>query len=310
MRREAKIGLYALLMLVALYWGINFIRGRDIFNRTNIYYATYDQVSGIRKSSAIVIKGFKVGVVGDIKYDPASSEKIVLAFNINSKYRIPENSQARIFSDGLMGGKAIEIVLGNSERYLVNRDTLHSSVDKDMLELAGSELEVIKQKFTTIADNLSRTLITLNDILEKNSASIEGTLSNLSEMSGSLNYVLTNEREHLRAAIANINEFTATLSRNSGNFDAIVADLGQVSGQLAEVDIAALGENLNASLDRIGAILTSVEGGDGSLGKLLNEDGLYDSLTEATENLSALLEDLKAHPGRYVNFSVFGRRNK
>ncbi len=310
MRREVKVGLYALLMLVALYWGVNFLRGRDIFNSTNTYYATYDQVHGVQKSSAIVIKGFKVGVVGDIDYDPSQSNRIVLAFNINSKYRIPENSQARIFSDGLMGGKAIEIVMGNSERYLVNRDTLHSSVDKDMLELAGSELEVIKEKFTMIADNLSKTLVSLNNILEQNTANIEGTLSNISEMSSSLNYVLTNERENLRGAIANINEFTAALKRNSGNFDTIMTDLGQVSGRLAEVDIKALGDNLAASLDRLSAILTSVESGEGSIGKLFADDGMYNSLTSAAENLSELLEDLKARPGKYVNFSVFGRKNK
>ena len=310
MRREVKVGLYALLMLVALYWGINFIRGRDIFNRTNTYYATYDQAHGIRKSSSIVIKGFKVGVVGDIKFDPAHSDKIVLAFNINSKYKIPENSQARIFSDGLMGGKAVEIVLGNSEQYLLNRDTLRSSVDKDMLEVAGSELEVIKQKFTTVADNLSRTLTSLNKILEQNTENIEGALSNLSEMSSSLNYVLTNEREHLRSTIANIDEFTAALKRNSGNFDTIMTDLGQVSGRLAEVDIAALGNNLGASLERLNSILSSIEEGEGTVGKLLGDDGLYDSLTSAVENLSILLEDIKAHPSKYVNISVFGRKNK
>ncbi len=310
MRREAKVGLYALLMLVALYWGINFLRGRDIFNMTNTYYATYEQVHGIQKSSAIVIKGFKVGVVGDIMYDPVRSDKIVLAFNINSRYKIPENSQARIFSDGLMGGKAVEIVLGSSEQYLVNRDTLRSSVDKDMLEMAGSELEVIKQKFTVVADNLSHTLATLNNILEQNSASIEGTLSNISDMTSSLNYVLTNEREHLRSAIANLNEFTATLKRNSGNIDTIMTNFGQVSGKLAEVDIAALGNDLAESLDRLGTILASVEEGEGTLGRLVNDDSLYDSLTAATENLSVLLEDLKAHPGRYVNISVFGRKNK
>lgn len=310
MRREAKVGLYALLMLLALYWGINFLRGKDIFNLTNTYYATYEQVNGIQKSSAIVIKGFKVGVVGDIKYDPRQSEKIVLAFNINSKYKIPENSQARIFSDGLLGGKAVEIVLGNSEVYLKSKDTLHSSADKDILELAGSELEVIKQKFTVIADNLAKTLVSLNNILEQNSESIKGTLSNLSEVTSSLSYVLTSEREHLRGIIANINDFTATLRRNSGNLDSMLTNFGDFSGRLAEMDIKAMGDNLNASLDRLSSIMASVEGGEGSLGKLLRDDGLYDSLTSATGNLSELLEDLKANPAKYVNITVFGRRTK
>lgn len=310
MKREVKVGLYALLMLFALYWGINFLRGKDIFKRTDTYYATYDQVNGIQKSSAIVIKGFKVGVVGDIKYDPLRSDRIVLEFNISSKYKIPENSQARIFSDGLLGGKAIEIVLGNSERFLHNRDTLHSSADKDILELAGSELEIMKQKVTVIADNITKTLVSLNRILEDNSANITGTLSNLSEMSASLNYLITSERENLRGIIANLNNFTGTLKRNAGNIDTIMADLGTFGDSLAEVDVKAMSDNLTASLDRLNSLLAAADNGEGTLGKLLKDDGLYESLSSATGNLSELLEDLRNNPGKYVNITVFGGRNK
>lgn len=309
MRREVKVGLYALLMLIALYWGINFLRGKDIFNRTDTYYATYDQVNGIQQSSAIVIKGFKVGVVGDIKYDPRRSDMIVLEFNINSKYKIPENSQARIFSDGLLGGKAIEIVLGNSERFLNNRDTLHSSADKDILELAGSELEVLKQKVTEIADNLTRTLRSLNGILEDNSASIKGTMDNLSQMTASLNHVITGERENLRSIVANINSLAATLARNAGTIDTLMADLGGFGDKLSAVDVEAIGNNLTESLEKLNAALSPVSDGSGTLGKLMADDGLYDSLTETMENLSALLEDLRANPGKYVNITVFGSRN-
>ena len=310
MKREVKVGLYALLMLLALYWGINFLRGKDIFNRTDTYYATYDQVNGIQKSSAIVIKGFKVGVVGNIKYDPHKSDMILLEFNINSKYKIPENSQARIYSDGLLGGKAIEIVLGNSERFLQNRDTLHSSADKDILELAGSELEIMKQKVTVITDNITQTLVSLNKILEENSSNINNTMSNIAEMSASLNHVVTGERENLRGIISNINDIAGTIKRNAGNIDAIMSDLGEFGDKLAEVDVKAMADNLTSSLDRLNSMLASVDDGEGTLGKLLKDDGLYDSLASASGNLSELLEDLRKNPGKYVNITVFGGRNK
>lgn len=309
-RREAKIGLYALLMLIALYWGINFLKGKDIFNRTRTYFATYEQVSGIQSSSPIMIRGYKVGVVSDIIYHPEISDKIVLEFSINSRYRIPENSQARIFSDGLMGGKAVEIILGNSDRFLQNRDTLHSSMDKDILEVAGSELEFLKQKVTQVADNLTKTLATLNEILTQNSDNINGSLTNLTQLSESLNRLVTSEHENLRGIIANINTFTQTLNRNAGNMDKIMGDLGTISGKLAETDITAMGDNLTASLDKLNLILNRIESGDGSLGRLINDKELYDSLTAATGNLAQLLEDLKANPGRYVNVTVFGGRNR
>ena len=122
--REVKIGLYAIITLAALYWGINFLKGQDIFSSSHKYYATYDQVNGVQKSAGIVIKGFKVGVVSDISYDPQKSDRIIVEFSIKRKFQIPENSKARIYSDGLLGGKAIEIELGDSHIYLHDGDTL------------------------------------------------------------------------------------------------------------------------------------------------------------------------------------------
>lgn len=309
-KREIKIGFFALLMLFALYWGINFLKGRDIFNRTNTYFATYEQVNGIQRSSPIMIRGFNVGVVSNIMYNPGVSDMIVLEFSINSRYKIPDNSQARIFSNGLLGGRAIEIVMGDSDRFLRNRDTLYSSTDRDLFEVAGSELEIMKQKVTVIADNLTKTLVTLNEILKNNSDNINGALSNISQMTGSLNSLISGERENLREIILNINAFTETLNRNSGNMDSILTNLGGFSNQLAAMDIRAMGDNLAGSLDRLGSILEKVESGDGTAAQLLNDKELYESLNSAASNLSELLEDLKANPGRYLNITVFGGRNR
>ncbi|MDL2320532.1 MCE family protein [Alistipes sp. OttesenSCG-928-B03] len=309
-KREAKIGLFALITLFALYWGISWLQGKDIFNRTNVYYATYDQVNGIQKSSAIVIKGFKVGVIGDISYDPRKSDKIVLQFNVDSDYKIPANSQARIYSDGLLGGKAIEIVMGNAEQYLQSGDTLHSSADKDILELAGSELEFLKQKVTQVADNLNKTLTSINGVFEDNSANLNKTLANIAEMTGSLNGVVTGQRESLESIVANINTLSAVLKDKADNIENIVDNLDGFSGSLAEADIKGVAENLSAAVAQLQGLLASVNKGEGSLGKLLNDDALYDSLLEASGNLGGLLEDLKENPGRYVNISVFGRKNK
>ncbi|MCL2561875.1 MAG: MlaD family protein [Rikenellaceae bacterium] len=308
-RREVKVGLYALLMMVALYWGINFLRGRDIFNRTNTYFATYDQVSGIQRSSPIVVRGYRVGVVSGIHFDTRHPDRVVLEFSINSRFHIPENSQARIFSDGLLGGRAVEIVMGNSERMLRNRDTLHSSMDRDLLERAGSELEFIQQKFGAVADALTKTLTSINKILEKNDANISGMMSNLSETTASLNSFMSTERRNLSAIVSNINSLTETLRRNTGHIDTMMHGLSAFGQRLAETDIKAIGDNLTAVSERLDSILAAVESGDGTLGRLVHDTALYDSLQEASCNLSLLLEDIRQHPGRYINISVFGRRS-
>lgn len=309
-KREVKIGLYAVLMLVALYWGINFLRGRDLFNTTNTYFGTYDQVNGIQKSSPIMIRGFKVGAVGDITFDPRVSDKIVLHLNIKSKYKIPDNSQARIYSEGLLGGKAVEIILGNSERYLQDGDTLHSVVDKNLLEVAGSELEILKQKATVLLDNMNKTLVSVNGLFVDNSQSINTTLNNFAEMSTSLNSVITGERKTLKELLRNVNDLSAALKQNTGNIDNIITNFEGFSENLASTDIKAIADNLSATLAQLDCTLARLNSGDGTAGRLLTDDELYDSMLKAVNNLSILLEDLKAHPGRYVSVSVFGRKAK
>lgn len=309
-KREVKIGFFAVLMLGALYWGINFLRGQDLFNLSNTYYAAYDQVSGVQKSSAIMVKGFKVGVISDIMYDPAKSDKIILELNIQSKYKIPENSQARIYSDGLLGGKAMEIVLGNSEKCLVSGDTLHSYSDKGFLEMAGSELEYFKQKASSLVDNMNKTLVTVNSMLENNAEGLSRTIDNIAQMSGALNHLIDSEKGHLRSIIEDVNALSGVLKDNAGRIDGIISNVEAFTDSLAVTDIKSVADNINTLLGELHGTLDKLNNGEGSLGKLLTDDGLYDSLTEASNNLALLLEDLKANPKRYVNFSVFGRKDK
>ena len=310
MKREVKIGLFAVLMLVCLYWGVNFLKGRDLFNMNSTYYATYDQVNGIQNSSAIKIKGFKVGAVSKITYDPARSSKIVLELTIKSKYRIPVNSEARVYSDGIMGGKAIEIEMGNAADYLRSGDTIRSAVDKDFLEVAGSEFEFLKQKATELVNEITATLRTLNTLLAENSANVNATMANLAEISGSLNGVIGSESKSLRGIISNMNALSESLKNNSSRIEHIIANVDGFTDSLSRSDIPSAVENLNGSLARLDETLKKVNEGDGTLGRLVNDPALYDSLTAASGNLARLLEDLKAHPGRYIHISVFGGKKE
>ncbi len=309
-KREVKIGFFTLGAVLALYWGVNFLKGRDIFHRSNTYYATYDQVNGLQPSSAIMIKGFKVGVIRSMSYDPGKSGKIILEFDIKSRFRIPDNSNARIFSDGLMGGKAVEIELGNSPVYLEDGDTLRSAWDKDFLELAGNEFEFFKQKAKVVVDELMRTLGDVNTILEQNSANINTTLSNLASMSTTLDKVISSESDELQAIIGNLNKLSRTLSDKSGSIENIVSNVEGFTDSLNRSDLpGAIGE-LRSGLAELNTTLKKLNAGEGTAGKLLSDDNLYDSLSSAASNLSRLLDDIQKNPKRYVHFSLFGGGKK
>lgn len=310
LKKEVKIGLFATGMLLLLYWGINFLRGTDLFNRMNTYYATYDQVNGLQPSSAIVIKGFKVGVIRSMSYNPEKSSKVVIELNIKSKYKVPENSKARVFSDGLMGGKAVEIELGNADQYLSDGDTLHSVAEKDFLEVAGSEFEFMKQRANQVVNEVMVTLGHVNTILAANSTHINTTMSNISSISGDLKSIVSSESDDMRDIIANINYLSKTLKDNSHKIDNIIGSVDGFTDSLSRSNIPMMVENLSLTLGELNTTLAKVNSGHGTVGKFLNDESLYDSLNMATGHLARLLEDLKEHPGRYVQFSLFGKKQK
>lgn len=304
--REVKIGIFALLMLMSLYGGINFLRGQDIFGKNNTYYATYDQVNGIQTASAIVIKGYKVGTISNMSYDPNRSSKIVLEFSIKSKYKIPVNSKARIFSDGLMGGKSVEIELGSSAEFLHNKDTLPSVEDKNFLEVAGNEFEYMKQKANMVVNEVMVTLQGINAMLADNSVYVNQTMGNFASISGSLREVVSSESDDMRSIITNMNHLSKTLKENSSKIDNIITNVDGFTDSLRSSNIPSMVQNLSTTLHELNTTLAKVNTGSGTVGKFLNDDGLYDSLTVASSNLALLLEDVKANPSRYIHFSVFG----
>lgn len=309
--KEVKIGGFAIAMLLGLIWALNFVKGEDLLSTNNKYFAYYSEVGGLQPSSPIFIKGIKVGNVSSITYNPAESKDVVLQLNIAGKYKIPSNSIARIFNNGLMGGKAIQIELGDATTYLKDGTKLDTEVDRDFMEVAGSEFEFFKQKANQIANDLETTLLTVNKILIENSVSMNTTMTNMASLTGTVDDVMTSNRDEIRAMISNLHKISATLSSNSQNMTDIMTNVAGFTDSLNRSNLPLLVDNLGKTLGEVNTTLAKVNSGQGSMGKLITDDKLYDSLTMATGNLSRLLEDLKLHPGRYINISVFGGgRNK
>ena len=250
MKREAKIGIFAVAMLIAAWAGIRFLKGFDIFSRNSVYYAAYDQINGVQTASPIMMKGVKIGTVTGISFDPQRSDNVVLQFTIKRQYHIPTDSEAKIYSNGLMGGKAIEINYGTARTYLQKGDTLRSVRERDLMDVAGSELDFFKQKISQVTGDLSRTLTNLNDLLEANAQSITGTLGHLDTVTGDLAGILDAEKHNLKAAVENLTAFSAMLGENAPRVDSIVGSVNRIAADLADdlaLDLDAL-DNRRADL--------------------------------------------------------------
>ena len=297
-------------MLGCLWGGIRFLSGIDIFSRNIPYYVAYPEINGIQTATPVTIQGVKVGTVTAIDFKPSVSRKVVLQLTVRRTYRLPSDSEARIYSDGLMGGKAIAIEMGNSPKLLSKGDTIPAAETRDMLAAAGTELADVKERLTRVMDNLSVTLEGVNANLQDNKGNLDGTLTHLHSISGNMDAVLAAEKGSLKQAIDNIGKFSAALGENSERFSSMIVNLDRFSEQLTAAGIDSLSLGLRTTLAELNETVARINEGEGTVGKLMNDPRLYESLETASANLAVLLEDLKAHPKRYVHFSIFGRRDK
>ncbi|MBO5893096.1 MAG: MCE family protein [Alistipes sp.] len=303
MKREIKVGLFAVAVLI-LGWGvIKYLKGIDVFSKNNVYYANYDQVGGIQPASHVMIYGVKVGTVTNVTLNTDPTKGVEVEMTIDKQYQIPVDSKAKIFSDGLMGGKAVEIVYGTATEMIPNEGTLQTEKSVDLMELAGSEMEGLITKVTVIMDNLTQTLESVNTLMAQNTENITSIVSNVDGLTGNANAMFAQERAHLEEALESLSKFSKSLGDNSEQIESIIGNLNTFSTQLAQSKLVA---EVESAVTKLNEVLSAVNDKDGSVGKLLSDGELYENLTEASDNLSVLLADLKENPYRYINVSVFG----
>lgn len=291
-------------MIVVAWAGIRFLSGTDLFSSENIFYAEYDQISGVQQSSAIYIRGVKVGRVSDILLDATHDGGVTLELSVDNKYNIPTNSEAKVISSGMMSPKVIELVLGDSSDYLESGDTISSSPNIDLLSVAGSELENLKGELTGVTSGLKITLANLNTLVENNTANLTTLIANLDGLSYNLNSLIEKNDANITRTLGGFAELSETLGENSAQIDSILTNVNSIT---ADISKAELGASLSTSLGELNTLLSNINNEEGNIGKILGDDELYTNLTSASSGLDSLFIDMKARPGRYIHFSVFGR---
>lgn len=291
-----KVGTFAVIVILVSWWGIKWLGGQNILLTNNIYHVYYDDVTGLMESARVKMRGVEVGNVRSITL---LDNNVEVELSVDAKYAdmIPANSVAEIASAGLMGGMEIYIIQGDSEEIMPDGATFEGRVRPDMI---GS----LADKGGELLEGLNTTVDNLNTLLDDNGEGIGQLIANLESMTSTINGVLASSSDDIEGALSDLHSFTTTLTENSARIEAMIANLETFSGDLADADLV---NQLSATVDSLNAVLASVEGGNGSVGKLLNDAELYNSLTTASDNLGLLLEDVKAHPMRYVNISVFGK---
>ena len=291
-----KVGTFTVIVILVSWWGIKWLGGQNILLSNNIYTVYYDDVTGLMESSRVKMRGVEIGNVRSIKL---LNDKVEVELSIDGEYAdmIPDNSVAEIASAGLMGGMEIYIIQGDSEKSMPDGGTFEGRVRADML---GS----LADKGGELLEGLNVTVDNLNTLLEANGENLGQLVANLESVTASIDQMLTASSENIEGALGDLHAFTTMLSESSANIEAMITNLETFSGDLADADLV---NKLSSTVDSLNGVLSTIENKEGSVGKLLNDAELYDSLTTASDNLGLLLEDVKARPMRYVNISVFGK---
>lgn len=300
--REIKTAILVLGAIALFIWGYSFLKGRNIFDNSTRFYVEYDNVEGLTTSSTVTINGLVVGKVSKIDLDNTSG-KLKVELLMTQKINISKNSVAKIYSPGLLGGKGIMIdpLFGDTD-FAESGQTLKGEVVLDMTEKLTKQIEPLQLKVEEALANLNTMLASVNNIMDENTqqslksamTQLDGTLAGANKLMAATNQMVAATQPKLDGTLTNLNTM-------SSNFASISTDLKALDIKSTFTNL----DNATASMDKI---MGDIQGGKGSVGKLLKDEQLYSNLEGASKELEALLRDLKEHPKRYVHFSLFGKK--
>lgn len=296
MKKEIRIALTAILAIVVVWLGINFLKGRSLA-QGKLYYATFNNINGLTTSNPIMANGYRVGTVQTVSYDYQHPGHIVVGFSVDNQMVIPAGTTAQIDSD-LMGNVNMTLLLPtNTAETLQAGDTIPGSLYTSALSQAAQLIPIVEQILPKI-DSIARSI---NQIVAD--PAIKNTLHNADDITTQL----TTTTRELNVLLATANQQMPSLVSKAQN---VMTNAEQVSQQLANADIEKTLQQLELTVANLKEITQKLNTKEGSAGQLINDPTLYNNLTETLQAADALLKDVKANPKRYINVSVFGRKQK
>ena len=295
--KEVKIALVAIVALVLLFFGLNFLKGLTLFSSSATYNMSFKDLKGLSESTAIYADGYKVGTVTSIEYDYENAGNVLVKCDIDPQLRIPKGSQAEIESD-LMGNIKVNLLLANNPKEKIEPGGLIMGVDeKGMM----AQFQEVLPTVMAIVPKLDSIVTSVNTILAN--PSIVNILRNAEDMTANLK-VTTSE---LNSLAMQLNRSVPGMMQHA---NATLQNTETLTGNLAKVDVDATMKKIDNTLDNLEQMSKALNNREGTLGLLMYDKGVYNNLNSTMRHADSLMIDLKAHPKRYVHFSVFGKKDK
>jgi len=304
--QEVKVGLLAVVALMMLYFGFNFLKGSDFFSTTRTYKVVYDNIDGLTASNPVRINGLSVGQVKKIEILQDKGNKLLVTLELKDNIHVTRGSRAVLADDGLLGGKLIRLTINPGAPTLDDGGQLIASKESGLSAL-------IREKTLPVLNNVDSLTYQLNRVVaqfDQTGVVLNRTLQSANAAVGSLGLTVAENRAGLRTTLENVNKLSQSLIETEKQLKPILAKADTFADSLQGLQLKQTLGSVNKTIDNLQSILGDISKGKGSLGKLTSDEALYTNVNKTTASLEKLLTDLRENPKRYVHFSLFGRKEK
>ena len=302
--REIKTAILVIASILLFIWGYGFLKGKDLFTNYRTFYVEYQNVEGLATAAPVTINGLVVGKVNSIKLQNTTG-KLIVELLIKSDFPISKSSIVKIYEPGLIGGKQIQIIPNLADKSIAETESyLIGSIKPGLTDLVAEKLTPLQEKVEKMIVSADSLLINLNKVLDAKTkenlkssiANLNQTLAEFSKASKNVNVILDQNKEKIGGIVTNFNK--------------VSNDFSKISDTLSKANIGKTINNLENTLSKVNSIMADVQSGKGTFGKLVKDDALYTNFSKTSKELELLLQDVRLNPTRYVNVSLFGKKNK
>ena len=306
--KRIKVALLCISAVLIFVIGANFLKGINIFHKKTYYYCVMDNATNIQQNTAVTLAGYKIGQVQSTKLIGTCPPRICATIMLSEKIDIPNDSRLESMSPGLLSSQVLSLEMGVSRTFYHNGDTLPFSVKAGMLD----GIDEMKGQISNVLASVDTIGMELKDILHKEGGGedLKGILANVEDATAHLNNILGQNETKVSHLVTSLERFGKTLDEASPQLTSILDNFDKISDTIAKADIAAVITNANNTIKEVETLVAKVNSGEGTVGNLVSDDAIAKKVDDTVNSLNELLKDLKAHPKRYVHFSLFGKKDK
>ncbi|MCQ2279618.1 MAG: MlaD family protein [Bacteroidales bacterium] len=297
-KKKIRVALLCISAVLIFYIGANFLKGVSIFHKKAYYYCVMEDASGVQQNTPVYLAGYKIGQVQEVELLSANPPRICAKIMLSEPIDLPKDSQLKLKSSSILGGMQLDVVLGKATAYFQSNDTIKCFKEAGMLD----GIDGLKDKIGSVLASVDTIGLEIKDLMHKDGGgeSLRNTLANIEDATDNLNSILADNKDEVGDLLASLKRFGTTLDNASPKLNAILEDFDNIADTVAKADIAGVITNVNRTINEVETLVKKASNGDGTVGALLNDDGLVKKIDEAIKSLDTLLKDVKDNPRHYL----------